>query len=58
MTDPTPTTSTHPAEPGATPARAGDPEDPGIRVANPQPELETSSEDPSSGSASAPTPAH
>jgi segregation and condensation protein B len=57
MTDPTPTTSTHPAEPGAPPARAGDPEDPRIRVANPHPELETSPQDPSSGSASAPTPA-
>jgi segregation and condensation protein B len=57
MTDPTPTTSTHPAEPGAPPARAGDPEDPGMWVASPQPELEASPENPSSGSASAPTPA-
>jgi segregation and condensation protein B len=56
MTDPTPTTSIHP-EPGAPPARAGDPEDPGIRVANPQPELEVSPEGPSSGLASAPAPA-
>jgi segregation and condensation protein B len=55
MTDPTPTTSTHPAEPGTPPARAGDPEDPGMWVANPQPELEASPEDPSSGPAPAPT---
>ena len=58
MTDPTPTTSTHPAKPGAAPARAGDPENPGIQVANPQPDLEASPEDPLSGSAPAPTPAH
>ena len=57
MTDLTPTTSTHPAEPGAPPARAGGPEGPGNRVANPEPELEASPGGSSSGSAPAPAPA-
>ena len=57
MTDLTPTTSTHPGEPGAPPARAGGPEGPGNRVANPEPELEASTGGSSSGSAPAPAPA-
>ena len=56
MSDPTPTTTTSIPEPHAAPARAGDPEDPGTRVANPEPELEVSPGDSAPGSGSGPSP--